>query len=182
VNGPEVQATFRDMIDNDVPMTSTLVVYEISVADRPPIEERVFDILAPEIAAEVRRSPKTGGPAGAPSTRRSTRRRSSTSGRSSRPAGCSGGRRPDRVRRRAPGFGDQRNYELLLEAGFTPVQVVQIMSANGAKVLGIDGEVGTVEAGKVADLVVIEGDIEARGISATRTSSSGTGSGGTPGR
>ena len=62
-----------------------------------------------------------------------------------------------------PGIGDQRNYELLLEAGFSAPEVVQIMSANGAKVLGIDGDVGTVEAGKVADLVVIEGDLEAVG-------------------
>ena len=54
VNGPEVQATFRDMIDNDVAMTSTLVVYEISVSGRPPIDERVYDVLATEIAAEVR--------------------------------------------------------------------------------------------------------------------------------
>jgi enamidase len=59
-----------------------------------------------------------------------------------------------------PGLGDQRNFELLLEAGFTTPQVVQIMSANGAKVLGIDGDVGTVEAGKVADLVVIDADLE----------------------
>ena len=34
------------------------------------------------------------------------------------------------------GFGDQRNYELLVEAGFTPAQAVQIMSANGARILG----------------------------------------------
>jgi enamidase len=37
------------------------------------------------------------------------------------------------------------------------------MSLNGAKILGIDGDVGTVESGKVADLVVIEGDVEAKG-------------------
>ena len=35
------------------------------------------------------------------------------------------------------------------------------VTANGAKVLGIDDDVGTVEAGKLADLVVIEGDLEA---------------------
>ena len=49
-----------------------------------------------------------------------------------------------------PGLGDQRNFELLLEAGFSTEEVVQIMSANGAKVLGIDDEVGTIEAGMVA--------------------------------
>ena len=59
-----------------------------------------------------------------------------------------------------PGLGDQRNYELLLEAGFSAPEVVQIMRANGAKVLGIDADVGTIEAGKDADLVVIEGDLE----------------------
>ena len=59
-----------------------------------------------------------------------------------------------------PGLGDQRNFELLLEAGFSTEEVVQIMSANGAKVLGIDDDVGTVEAGKLADLVVIDADLE----------------------
>ena len=59
-----------------------------------------------------------------------------------------------------PGLGDQRNYELLLEAGFSHPEVVQIMSLNGAKILEIDDEVGTVEAGKVADLVVIAADVE----------------------
>ena len=47
-----------------------------------------------------------------------------------------------------PGYGDQRNYELLLEAGFTAPEVVQIMSANGAKVLGIFDAVGSVGKGQ----------------------------------
>jgi imidazolonepropionase-like amidohydrolase len=57
-----------------------------------------------------------------------------------------------------PGFGDQRNYELLIETGFTPEQAIQIMTSNGAKVLGIDDRVGTVARGKDADLVVVHGD------------------------
>src|SRR5690606_36569965 len=55
-----------------------------------------------------------------------------------------------------PGFGDQRNYELLTEAGFTPPQVIQIMTLNGAKIFGLEAELGSVEAGKLADLVVVE--------------------------
>ena len=58
-----------------------------------------------------------------------------------------------------PGFGDQRNFELLVEAGFTPVQVVQFMSANGAKVLGFYDRVGSIERGKRADLVVLDGNL-----------------------
>jgi len=57
-----------------------------------------------------------------------------------------------------PGFADQRNYELLIEAGFAPEQALRIMTANGAKLLGVASSVGTLEAGKVADLVVIKGD------------------------
>jgi imidazolonepropionase-like amidohydrolase len=57
-----------------------------------------------------------------------------------------------------PGFGDQRNYELLIEAGFTPVQAIRIMTLNGATILGVDKELGSVAAGKQADLVVIRGN------------------------
>jgi hypothetical protein len=57
-----------------------------------------------------------------------------------------------------PGYGDQRNYEILLETDFTPEEAIQIISANGAKVLGIYDDVGSIEAGKLADLVVLEGN------------------------
>jgi imidazolonepropionase-like amidohydrolase len=57
------------------------------------------------------------------------------------------------------GYGDQRNYELFMEAGFTPAQAVKIMTANGARVLGVDQRLGTVERGKLADLVVLKGDL-----------------------
>ena len=56
------------------------------------------------------------------------------------------------------GYGDQRNYELLIEAGFTPEQAVQIMTSNGAKILGFDKTGRDDSAGKQADLVVIDGD------------------------
>ena len=56
------------------------------------------------------------------------------------------------------GFGDQRNYELLIEAGFTPVEAIRIMTLNGAMILGVDKDLGSVTAGKLADLVVIKGN------------------------
>ncbi len=164
VNGPEVQATFRDMIDNGVAMTSTLVVYEISVSERPPIDERVFEVLAPEIAEEVReisiqRREGRGAIDPAVFEKAMEYERAFVEAGGLLGAGVD----PTGYGAAPPGFGDQRNYELLLEAGFSAPEVVEIMSANGAKVLGVDGDVGTVEAGKVADLVVIEGDLEAVG-------------------
>jgi hypothetical protein len=57
-----------------------------------------------------------------------------------------------------PGFGNLRNYEMLLEAGFSAPEVVQILTLNGARILGEDSRLGSVEVGKLADLVVIRGD------------------------
>jgi hypothetical protein len=61
-----------------------------------------------------------------------------------------------------PGFGDQREVELLVEAGFSPVEAIHIATYNGAKYLGRLDRIGTVEAGKQADLVVVRGDPGAR--------------------
>jgi len=57
-----------------------------------------------------------------------------------------------------PGFGDQREVELLVEAGFTPVQAIQIATQNGAMYLGRQDRIGSLAAGKQADLVLIKGD------------------------
>ena len=57
-----------------------------------------------------------------------------------------------------PGFGDQRGIELLVEAGFSPVEAIKIATLNGAVYLGRDKEIGSIAAGKNADLVVIKGD------------------------
>jgi imidazolonepropionase-like amidohydrolase len=47
---------------------------------------------------------------------------------------------------------------LLIEAGFPPVEAIRIMSLNGAKILGVDDRLGSIAAGKLADLLVIKGN------------------------
>ncbi len=168
IDGPDVQKTFRDMIDNDVAMTSTLAVYEISVPGREPIDPRVWEVLAPEVAADVRaqaeeiRAAEPGSGVGlAPELLRKAMDYEYAFVQ----AGglLAAGVDPTGYGAAPPGLGDQRNFELLLEAGFTAAEVVEIMSANGARVLDIYDEVGSVEVGKRADLVVVEGDAEADG-------------------
>jgi imidazolonepropionase-like amidohydrolase len=58
--------------------------------------------------------------------------------------------------------------ELLNQAGIAPQEVLRIGTRNGARALGILGEVGTLEAGKRADLVVLAADPTAK-IANTRS-------------
>jgi len=163
VNSQQVQATFKDMVSHNVAMTSTLAVYECFVPNRPPLDQRILDAMFPGVRAgyltsRVRIGEGTGS-ISAPAFRRAMDyevafvKAGGLLAAGVDPTGNGGA---------PPGFGDQRNYELLVEAGFPPVQAVQIMSANGAKVLGAYDRFGSVTAGKLADLVVIKGDPVAR--------------------
>jgi hypothetical protein len=61
-----------------------------------------------------------------------------------------------------PGFGDHREIELLVEAGFSPLQAIRIATLNGATYLGRQDRIGSIAVGKNADLVVVKGDPAAR--------------------
>ncbi|MCA9321049.1 MAG: amidohydrolase family protein, partial [Planctomycetes bacterium] len=54
------------------------------------------------------------------------------------------------------GFGYVRELELLREAGFHPLEVIRSATLYGAQALGVDGDLGSIEAGKLADLVVLD--------------------------
>ena len=57
-----------------------------------------------------------------------------------------------------PGYGDQREVELLVDAGFTPVEAIRIATLNGATYLGRADTIGSVAPGKNADLIIVKGD------------------------
>src|SRR5258708_3909988 len=56
------------------------------------------------------------------------------------------------------GYGNWRAIELLVEAGLTPVEAIQVATFNGARLLGVDAQTGSLETGKAADLIVVNGD------------------------
>lgn len=164
LDGEEVQTTFREMIEADVPMTSTLAVYEMFVPNRPPIEQRVLDAMSEETRAEFLETraqiAENAGDENYPFSEAMFQKALRYEKMFYEAGGLlASGVDPTGYGGALPGYGDQRNYELLREAGFTTEQTVQILSANGAKVLGIFDEVGSVEVGKVADLVVLEGEL-----------------------
>ncbi|MEM1338096.1 MAG: amidohydrolase family protein [Bacteroidota bacterium] len=54
------------------------------------------------------------------------------------------------------GFAYIRELELLREAGFHPLEIIKSATLNGAQALGVEGEIGTVAVGKLADFVIVE--------------------------
>jgi imidazolonepropionase-like amidohydrolase len=163
LSSQQVADAIRFMVDNDVSMTSTVPVYEPFVAGRPTADARTLEAMAPAvredylaIRARIDSNPGQG-------LTWDMLLKALHFDKMFYEAGglLAAGVDPTGIGGALAGYGDQRNYELFIEAGFTPEQAVQIVSANGARILGVDGELGTVEAGKIADLVVLEGDLTA---------------------
>jgi len=155
-----VQQTFHDMVAHHVAMTSTLAVWELFVPDRPAPQQRVLDAMSPEVRAEYLAARARLTEPNAFAIPQPLFKKAMAYEKAFVAAGglLAAGVDPTGNGGALPGFGDQRNYELLLETGFTPEQAVQIMTLNGAKVLGIDDRVGSVARGKDADLIVVRGD------------------------
>jgi hypothetical protein len=157
---PRVRQTFRAMVDRHVAMTSTLATYEENVPDRPPLEPRILTALSADARAELM-SARTAYAADPSHALWATAYRKVMDFDTAfvHAGGLLGaGVDPTGMGIAVAGFGDQRNYELLLEAGFQPVEAITILTANGARILGAADRFGTVTAGKLADLVVIQGD------------------------
>ena len=160
VSSPEVQATFKAMIDAGVAMTSTLAVYELFVQGRPTRDERTLRAMVPAVREDYLAAKAQIDEIGRPEAgflnamayEKAFHDAGGLLAAGVDPTGNGGA---------LPGYGDQRNYELFIEAGFAPEEAVQILTANGARVLGVFDELGTVEAGKLADLVVMRGDLTA---------------------
>lgn len=160
LSGAEVEETIRTMVENDVAMTSTLAVYEPFVPDRPTKDPRTLEAMAPGVREDyLEARARIDTSSTWPITREMFRKAMEFERRFFEAGGLlAAGVDPTGIGGALPGFGDQRNFELLVEAGLSPIEAVQVVSANGAKVLGIYDEVGSIEEGKVADLVVLEGD------------------------
>jgi imidazolonepropionase-like amidohydrolase len=66
---------------------------------------------------------------------------------------------PTGAGRTIAGYANMWTLEILLKAGFTLPQAVMLCSLNGAKYLNKEQETGSIEKGKAADLILIDGDL-----------------------
>ena len=158
VNSPEVRQTIDEMVKHHVGLTSTLAVYELSSPSRVPVDQRVLDALYPDVSKFVSDYYTKGRSADDTLWRAAMKKGMEFERAFVKAGGLLGAGADPCCISAIAGYADQRNYELLIEAGFTPEQAVQIMTANGAKVLGFADRLGTIAPGKQADLVVLRGD------------------------
>jgi imidazolonepropionase-like amidohydrolase len=149
-------------ITSTLPNTASSVPIDASVDGRPPVKAAVLEAMAPSVREAYLYS--RNRPRSTDSKVALLLRRDMDLERAFVAAGglLLAGPDPVGVGGVIPGFGDQREIELLVEAGFSPVQAIRIATLNGAIFLGRQDQIGSVAVGKNADLVVIKGDPAAR--------------------
>jgi imidazolonepropionase-like amidohydrolase len=166
-DGP-IQETIHDLVAHHVAVTSTLPVFELFVPDKVPLQPRVLDAMSQEARNQFlenrvrfdlpRRDPKTDQPQPRPWARVYEQEKEFERAFVRAGGLLLAGEDPTGMGGDLAGFGDQREVELLVEAGFTPLEAIHIATFNGAEYLGDLEHIGTIAAGKQADLVVIKGD------------------------
>jgi len=159
IESEPVQSTIHDLVGHHVAITSTIVIFETLTPNQPPLEPRVIDAMLPQAAIDylatrsiISESASSPWPVLLKKEMQFERDFVKAGGvllAGEDPTGYGGD---------LAGFGDQRELELLVEAGFTPAEAIHIYTENGARFLGEEDHIGTLAAGKQADLIVVAGD------------------------
>jgi imidazolonepropionase-like amidohydrolase len=161
-NSAEAQSLFRYLVENDVAVTSTMAVFGAGARDYLPSPD-ALDLMADRTRAGAEKMLEALGP---DSDRRASVNASMAHEMALEKAFADAGGTlvvgtdPTGWGGTIPGPGSHAALYLLEEAGFTPLEVIAIATRNGARLLGVEQETGTIEAGKAADLILVDGDPE----------------------
>jgi imidazolonepropionase-like amidohydrolase len=158
--GKEAEDLINLLVQHHVAITSTLPVFEDGVPGRPPLRQALLDAMSPQareaylyIRNRPAYKPLHGNPANMFKRDMQLEREFALAGglllAGPDPTGDGGV---------LPGFGDQREIELLVEGGFSPVEAIRTATMNGATYLGKQDQIGSIAVGKNADIVVIKGN------------------------
>lgn len=159
IDSPEVKRLQQLMIDNKVFLTSTLSVFEASIPNRAFADKRTIKVMSPFLQDQYKERRASFDKQMNDSIRNNRLKRIIEFEYQFYKMGgllCAG---VDAGRHVLPGFGDQRNYELLIEAGFSTEEAIQVMTGNGSKALKRQ-DIGTIQVGKRADFVILNGNLE----------------------
>jgi imidazolonepropionase-like amidohydrolase len=156
-DSPKVKDLIRFLIDKKVTMTSTLaVIYNMTTLDTT-IRPEVLEAMSPdtrEMFLNVYNKMRNAYGNKAMLEEMKMEKMFSDAG-----GLLTVGTDPTGSGATLAGYGSQQTIELLTQAGFSPIQAIRIATYNGAKALGLENKIGSIEVGKTADLVVIDGDV-----------------------
>jgi imidazolonepropionase-like amidohydrolase len=169
VSGPAVQETIRVLVEKKVAITSTLPVFEAMAPVAPSgigaasalLNQRMLNTMSAD--ARIRYlSSRSRTPGTSPMV--ALIKRSMEFERAFVKAGglLMSGLDPTGNGGVVAGFGDLRGVELLVEAGFTPLEAIKIATYNGALFLGQESRIGSIGSGKMADLMIVKGNPAAK--------------------
>ena len=159
VSGEQIQTTIKTLVEKHVAVTSTLPVFEQFVPARPDVPLKVLDMLSDDarkayLANRSRVAQNAQSPWPAMFQREMEFERAFVKAGGTLLAGLD----PTGIGGIIAGFGDQRELELLVDAGFTPLEAIKIATLNGAQFLGDADHIGSLAAGKQADIMLVKGD------------------------
>jgi imidazolonepropionase-like amidohydrolase len=165
IDSPAVRETIRVLVEKKVAITSTLPVFEASApiapsgigAARALLNQRMLNTMSNDARIRYLNS-RARTPASSPMA--TLVRKSMDFERAFVKAGglLITGLDPTGNGGVVAGFGDLRGVELLVEAGFTPLEAIMIASLNGAEYLGRESQIGSIATGKAADLMIVKGN------------------------
>jgi imidazolonepropionase-like amidohydrolase len=159
IDSEPVREMIRDLVARKVAVTSTLPVFEAFLADRPPLQQRMLDALTPDartqyLVARARAAERKDSPWPAALRKEMQFEMAFVKAGGRLMAGTD----PTGNGGALAGFASQREVELLVEEGFTPLEALRISTLNAAEYLGEADRLGSIAQGKLADLVVLRGD------------------------
>jgi imidazolonepropionase-like amidohydrolase len=153
LNSPDAKAALQFFKSHGTVFDPTLVIFEWSLHPADIAFARIEPgaaKLPPELVGPIN---NTGVPPEGAAWARAVMRQFLTAVGGLHEAGIPVVAGTDQV---VPGHSVHRELELYVEAGFTPLEAIQAATIVPARVMKLDKELGTVEPGKLADLVIVE--------------------------
>jgi len=156
-NGAAFKALVQKLVDRKVTLTSTLTVFETFTPGRPLPPG--IEVLTPQLKEQFEKTHARTAQ-NAQSNYTSLFPKAMALERAFAKAGgrLVAGTDPTGGGGVIPGYSNQRQLELLVEAGFSPLEAIRIGTLNGAEYLGRDKTIGSIAVGKQADLMVVNGN------------------------
>jgi imidazolonepropionase-like amidohydrolase len=158
-DGPEAAGLIKALVDRHVAVTSTLAIFETFTPGRRIDSPAELDTLSPPLRDTYLTHWASVNAKNSPMAVNALAKDMKLELKFFRAGGLLVvGTDPTGYGGVIAGYGNWRAIELLVEAGLTPVEAIKVATNNGAKLLGVDHETGSIEAGKAADLIVVDGN------------------------